>query len=65
MASDEKGDIFKLFGNRGVPRSYLVDTNGKIIAQTLGLDIEAIEKRHNLLGKELKNWIRTLNLNEV
>jgi peroxiredoxin len=54
MAADEKGDVFNLFGNRGVPRSYLVDTEGKIIAQTLGLDIEAIEERHKLLDKELK-----------
>lgn len=53
MASDESGEIFKLFGNGGVPRSYLLNAEGKIIAQTLGLDIEEIDKRNKLMEKEL------------
>ena len=36
MASDPKGDVFKLFGDRGVPRGYLLDRNGKILRQDVG-----------------------------
>lgn len=53
MAADPNGDIFNLFGNRGVPRSYLINPEGKIIAQTLGLDEDEIINRHKLLSKEL------------
>ena len=53
IAADPKGEVFKLFGNRGVPRSYLINPEGKIVAQTVGLGLDEIENRQKLLIKEL------------
>ena len=53
LAADSSGEIFNQFANRGVPRSYVVDRNGKILFQTIGLDEESFGVRKNIIEKEL------------
>ena len=36
IASDPKRSTYKLFADSGIPRSYLVDAQGKIVFQTVG-----------------------------
>ena len=36
MASDPQREVYKLFGNGGIPRSYVVDGDGKILFQSIG-----------------------------
>ena len=61
MAADPNGVIFKLFGNTAVPRGYLINSDGKIISQSIGLDIEEIKRRHNLLIKEIDKLSKKKN----
>ncbi len=53
MAADSKGEIFDLFANRGVPRSYIVDRNGEILHQTVGLGLQEFDDRKKVIAKEL------------
>jgi peroxiredoxin len=54
MAADPEGEIFDLFANRGVPRSYVVDRNGKILFQSVGLETEEFARRNKIIEQELK-----------
>lgn len=53
FAADSSGEIFNQFANRGVPRSYVVDRNGKILFQSIGLEEENYDVRKNIIEKEL------------
>jgi peroxiredoxin len=53
VAADATGEAFNLFANRGVPRSYLVDRNGKIIFQDVGYGPGGFGERKKLIDKEL------------
>lgn len=54
MASDPDREIFKLFGNGGIPRSYVVGTDGKILYQSDGYVPSEFGKMKTLIEKELK-----------
>jgi peroxiredoxin len=55
MASDPKGEIFKLFANRGVPLNYVVGRDGKILLQSAGPDPNKFEAWKKLIDKELES----------
>jgi len=38
MASDLDRQVYKLFGDSGLPRSYVVGANGRILFQSIGYD---------------------------
>jgi peroxiredoxin len=47
VASDPKRTTYALFAESGIPRSYLVDPNGKIVFQTVGYcqgDFDALKR---------------------
>jgi peroxiredoxin len=54
IAADPDREIYKLFGNNGIPRSYVVGTNGKIIYQLVGFDSFLIKKMVALIDSEMK-----------
>lgn len=54
MASDPKRQIFALFGDSGIPRIYVVGTDGKILFQAIGYDPEWLNIQTKLIDKELK-----------
>jgi peroxiredoxin len=54
MASDPDREIFKLFGNGGIPRNYVVGTDGKILFQSDGYAASEFGKMTALIDKELK-----------
>jgi hypothetical protein len=47
-----KGDIFKLFANRGVPRCYLIGRTGNILRQDVGFYPEKFAEWQVLIDKE-------------
>lgn len=54
LAADSEGEVFDLFANRGVPRSYIVDRTGKIIFQDVGFGVDGYDDRKEIIEKELK-----------
>lgn len=54
MASDPNREIFKLFGNGGIPRSYVIDENGKILFQSVGYAPVEFDKMKKVLETELE-----------
>lgn len=54
MASDPTREIFKLFGNGGIPRSYVVGRDGNILYQSDGYVPSEFGKMAKLIERELK-----------
>lgn len=54
MASDPTRAIFKLFGNGGIPRSYVVGRDGNILYQSDGYVPSEFGKMTKLIERELK-----------
>jgi peroxiredoxin len=54
MAADPKRDVYKLFGSEGIPRSYVVGVDGKILFQSVGYDPSEFVQMKKLIEKELK-----------
>ncbi|HST52796.1 MAG TPA: TlpA disulfide reductase family protein [Pyrinomonadaceae bacterium] len=53
MASDPQRDIFKLFGNGGIPRSYVVGRDGQILFQSMGYTAAEFDKMKKVIESEL------------
>jgi peroxiredoxin len=56
IAADSDRAIYKLFGDGGIPRSYLVGTDGKIIYQLVGFDSFLIKKMIVLVDSEMAKF---------
>ena len=54
-APDPEREVYKLFGNAGIPRSYVVGRDGRILFQSVGYDEGDFEKMKSVLAKELAN----------
>lgn len=55
MASDLNRTVYKLFGSGGIPRSYVIGTDGKILFQTVGYNPAEFNEMKEIIAKELKN----------
>lgn len=53
MASDPHREVYKLFGNGGIPRSYVVGADGKILFQSIGYDPSEFNEMKGVIEKEL------------
>lgn len=54
MAADPRRDVYKLFGNGGIPRSYVVGSDGKILYQSVGYDPSEFNQMKRIIEKELE-----------
>lgn len=53
MAADPQREIYKLFGPEGLPRSYVVGSDGKILYQTVGYAPSEFVEMTRIIEKEL------------
>jgi peroxiredoxin len=53
MAADSQREVYNLFGNGGIPRSYVVGTDGKIIFQSVGYNPREFDNMKKAIQKEL------------
>jgi peroxiredoxin len=53
IASDPKRSTYKLFADSGIPRSYVVDANGKILFQTVGYCAEDFDSLKRIIDRSL------------
>jgi len=54
MAADVNRAVYQLFGNGGIPRSYVVNEDGKILFQSVGYTPEEFDQMKKILAKELE-----------
>src|SRR5437763_15165919 len=54
MAVDVNREVYKLFGNGGIPRSYVVNEDGKILFQSVGYTPAAFDQVTKEQEKELE-----------
>jgi peroxiredoxin len=54
MAEDPDRRVFKLFASAGIPRTYVVSKDGKIVFQSLGYNPEDFSKLKAAVEAELK-----------
>jgi len=54
MAADVNREVYKLFGNGGIPRSYVVNEDGKILFQSVGYTPAEFDQMTKVLEKELE-----------
>ena len=53
VAPDPEREVYKLFGNAGIPRSYVVGRDGRILYQSVGYDEGDFTKMKNVISKAL------------
>jgi peroxiredoxin len=54
MAPDPKRAVYGKFANAGIPRTYVINRDGKILFQSAGYTPEDFQKMKSILEKELK-----------
>jgi peroxiredoxin len=54
MAPDPHREVYKLFGSGGIPRSYVVGEDGKILYQSVGYNPVEFDQMKEVIEKELK-----------
>jgi peroxiredoxin len=54
MASDPRGEIYHKFANIGIPRSYVVDPQGKLVCETYGYSRSHLEKIAKVIERQLE-----------
>jgi peroxiredoxin len=54
IAADPRREIYKLFANGGIPRSYVVGTDGNIVFQSEGYSDDEIDRMKTVIASELK-----------
>ena len=55
MGLDSETSVFKLFATGGIPRNFLIDREGKIVAAEVGYTPESFEELINKIAETLKN----------
>lgn len=53
MAADPKRETYRLFAKGGIPRGYVVGTDGQILYQSLGYDPDEFEQMKKVIEKEV------------
>ncbi len=59
IAADPDREIFKLFGNGGIPRSYVVGIDGTIQFQSVAYNPELFDRMKKTIEEELKKASRS------
>ncbi|GHT67514.1 thioredoxin [Bacteroidia bacterium] len=54
--ADTAGEAFHLFAKRSIPRTYLIDNQGVVVATTIGFEIDSVsgETSFSVISNELK-----------
>jgi thiol-disulfide isomerase/thioredoxin len=52
-APDPEREVYRLFGNGGIPRSYVVGRDGRILFQSVGYDAGDFSKMKGVISKAL------------
>jgi thiol-disulfide isomerase/thioredoxin len=58
-APDPAREVFRLFGNGGIPRSYVVGRDGQILFQSVGYNDGEFEQLKRVIAKELAKGEKT------
>lgn len=53
VAPDPEREVYRLFGNAGIPRSYVVGRDGRILYQSVGYDAGDFSKMKSVISKAL------------
>jgi peroxiredoxin len=53
FAADPEREVYKLFGNGGIPRSYVVSPDGKILYQSVGYHPLEFDRMKKTIEKEM------------
>jgi peroxiredoxin len=53
FAADQQREIFRLFGNGGIPRSYVIGRDGQILFQSMGYNAAEFDKMKKIIEQEL------------
>jgi len=53
FAADPQREIFRLFGNGGIPRSYVIGRDGRILFQSMGYNAAEFDKMKKIIEQEL------------
>ena len=53
VACDSTREIFRLFADKGIPRSYVVDERGKIVFLSVGYTPEEFTRMRDTIAREL------------
>ena len=53
VAPDPEREVYRLFGNGGIPRSYVVGRDGRILFQSVGYDEGDFSKMKSVISKAL------------
>jgi peroxiredoxin len=53
LAADPHRDVYKNFANAGIPRSYVVGPDGKILFQSVGYVAEEFDRMKQIIAREL------------
>lgn len=59
FAADPEREVYKLFGNGGIPRSYVVGADGKILYQSVGYHPTEFDQMKKVIEKELAKLQKT------
>lgn len=54
IAADPDREIYDLFSEEGLPRSYLIGANGQVVFQSLGIEYEDFEGLQRAIMSELE-----------
>jgi peroxiredoxin len=54
FAADPKRDVYKLFATQFIPRNYVIDSNGKIVFQSVGFTEEELGRMTQAIKKSLE-----------
>jgi peroxiredoxin len=55
LAPDPQRKVYKLFANAGIPRSYVVGKNGRILFQSVGYDPQEFDRMAHIVEIELRS----------
>ena len=55
LAPDPGRNVYKLFANAGIPRTYVVGRDGKIVYQTVGYNPQDVDKMAGIIERELQS----------
>src|SRR5258706_155228 len=54
MAPDPERKVYKLFANAGIPRSYVVGRDGRILYQSIGYNPQDFDRMVQIIERELQ-----------
>jgi peroxiredoxin len=55
LAPDPRRQVYKLFGSAGIPRSYVVGRDGRILFQSVGYDPREFDRMVRIIERQLRS----------